>query len=121
MENIIDFIYLHYLRWNRHNWFWKNYTHENAPPNIKKMIGLWKRRLPIDDDMKTSDYSLFWACNFIQVLDGLGFYEYNNSIKKQHNLLPIKVKDELKNYFKKINTNLVYKTHKEIINGTKNS
>ncbi len=121
MENIKDFIYLHYLRWNRHNWFWKNYTYENAPLNIKKMIGLWKRRLPIDDDMKTSNYSLFWACNFIQVLNGFGFYDYNNSIKKQYNLMPTKTKNELENYFKKIDSNLIYKTHKEIINETKNS
>ena len=121
MENIRDFIYLHYLRWNQHNWFWKNYTYENAPLNIKKMIGLWKRRLPIDDDMKTSNYSLFWACNFIQVLNGLGFYDYNNSIKKQYNLIPTKTKNEIENYFKKINNILIYKKHKEIINERKNS
>ena len=121
MENIRDFIYIHYLRCNNKNWFWKSYTEENAPTSLKKMMSLWRRRLPIDDDMKTSDYSLFWACNFIQVLDGLGFYEYNNSIKKQNKLLPIKVKDDLNNHFKNINNNLIFKTHKEIINGTKNS
>ena len=40
MENIIDFIYLHYFAWHKHNWFWKNYGFFNAPPSLKKMIDL---------------------------------------------------------------------------------
>ena len=35
--------------------------------------------------------------------------------------MPTKTKNELEYYFKKIDSNLIYKTHKEIINETKNS
>ncbi len=58
MENIVDFIYLHYFAWHKHNWFWKNYGFFNAPPSLKKMLDLWSRRLPINDDIKGSNYKL---------------------------------------------------------------
>jgi len=122
MENIKDFIYLHYLNSSKHNWFWKNYSYFNAPPNVKKMLDLWKKRLPIDDDIKGSHYKLFWGSNFIQVLDGIGFYNHNKYIKKQYSLLPKEIKNKLQNYIadvlKEKYINSIYKTHKEIIKNT---
>ena len=29
------------LRWHKHNWFWKNFTWENAPPTLKKMLSIY--------------------------------------------------------------------------------
>ena len=119
MENIRDFIYLHYFSWHKHNWFWKNYSYFNAPISLKKMLNLWSKRLPINDDIKTSDYSLFWAPNFIQVLDGLNYYGFNRYVEKQYKFLPKKIKDELEDYLdndlKKKYSNSIFKTHKEII------
>ena len=122
MENIVDFIYLHYFAWHKHNWFWKNYDFFNAPPSLKKMFDLWSRRLPINDDIKGSNYKLFWASNFIQILDGINFYVSKKSIKKQYSFLPEEDKNKLQNYFNNIfkekYVNSIYKTHKEIIKNT---
>lgn len=117
MENIRDFIYLHYLRWNRHNWFWKNFTEMNAPPSLRKMLNVWRRRLPINDDVKGSDYNLFWARNYLQVLYGMGMYDYNKDIEKQYDFMPNTYKSMGDHYYKyilpKSFANLI--THKEYI------
>ena len=119
MENIKDFIYLHYLNSSKNNLFWKNYSYSKAPSNVKKMIDLWKKRLPIDDDLKGSKYKLFHANNFIHVLDGIGFYKPNKFIKKQHSFLPKTTLNEVQNYLDNILNkkyiNSSYKTHKQII------
>lgn len=119
MENIRDFVYLHYFGWHKHNWFWKNYDYFNAPSSLKKNLDIWRRRLPINDDIKTSYYSLFWAPNFIQVLNGIDFYSWNRCVEKQYKLLSKEIKKELENYLdsglKKKYSNVTFKTHKEII------
>ena len=119
MENIRDFIYLHYLSWGKNNSFWKNYTYFNAPPSLQKMLDLWRERLPINDDLKGSDYKLFWACNFIQILHGINFFKKSKFLKKQYDFLPKVTRDELEHYLdstvKKTYSNYIYKTHKEII------
>ena len=83
------------------------------------MIDLWKKRLPIDDDLKGSKYKLFHANNFIHVLDGIGFYKPNKFIKKQHSFLPKTTLNEVQNYLDNILNkkyiNSSYKTHKQII------
>jgi len=118
MNNIRDFIYLHYFKWHKHNWFWKNFDHGNAPPSLKKMLSIWDKRLPINDDIKGSDYKLFRATNFIQVLDGINFYRCNRYLPKQYDFLSRRSKDKVKNCLDKNlkqYTNLKYKTHKEVI------
>jgi tryptophan halogenase len=119
MENIKDFIYIHYINSNKNNLFWKNYSYSKAPTNVKQMLDLWERRLPIDDDIKGSDYKLFWSSHFIQVLYGIGFYKNNKFVKKQYSFLPEEIKNQLQNYLDNIlnkkYANLIYKTHKEII------
>lgn len=119
MENIRDFIYLHYFGWHKHNWFWKNYDYFNAPLSLKKNLNLWSKRLPINDDLKGSNYKLFWAHNFIQVLHGINFFKESKYLKKQYDFLPKEIKKELEDYLddglKKRYSNLIFKTHKEII------
>lgn len=102
MDNIRDFIYLHYLRWHKHNWFWKNFTWENAPPTLKKMLSIWQRRLPLNDDVKGSDFKLFWGRNYLQVLYGMGMYDYNKEIEKQYNCLSNSYKSMVDHYYKNI-------------------
>ena len=83
------------------------------------MLDLWERRLPIDDDIKGSDYRLFWSSHFIQVLDGIGFYKNNKFVKKQYSFLPEEIKNQLQNYLDNILNkkyiNSLYKTQKQII------
>ena len=64
MENIKDFILLHYIKKDK-----EIKLTEKLKDNLKK----WERRLPIDEDFNVykTKYKLFNAENFIQVLYGL--------------------------------------------------
>jgi|TARA_R100000149_G_C5879877_1_gene144590 tryptophan halogenase len=121
MDNVRDFVFLHYLTWKKHNWFWKNYSQMNAPPSLMNFLSICKKRLPINNDLKGSDYKLFWSRNFIQVLYGIGFYSlYKKNLEKQFEFMPESFKSMVDSYFKnnlenKYN-NVVFKTHKQIIN-----
>tara|TARA_R110000824_G_scaffold13840_1_gene59557 strand:- start:1744 stop:3171 length:1428 start_codon:yes stop_codon:yes gene_type:complete len=120
MDNIRDFIYLHYLAWKKNNSFWKNFTKLKAPLSLKKILNLWESRLPIDDDMQDSDYKLFWSKNFIQVLYGIGFFKtYKKGLIEQYNFVPEFVKNMIDNHIdnnvKNKHNKSQLKTHKEWI------
>ena len=115
MDNIRDFIYLHYLNGNRHNWFWKNFTYQNAPPSLRKLLNLWHRRLPIEDDIEGSHYKLFFARNFIHVLYGIDFF-YKESLLKQYENLPPAPKFATEEFSKRLNNyKYDYVAHKQYI------
>ena len=115
MDNIRDFIYLHYLNGNRHNWFWKNFTYQNAPPSLRKLLNLWHRRLPIEDDIEGSHYKLFFARNFIHVLYGIDFF-YKESLLKQYENLPPAPKFATEEFLKRLNNyKYDYVAHKQYI------
>lgn len=121
MDNIRDFVFLHYLPWKKHNKFWKNYMADNAPPSLKRLLSISKKRLLIDDDIEGGDYKLFWARNFIQILYGIGFYKlHNKNLNKQYSFVPETFKIMMKQYFdkelKQRYSNLKLRSHKEIIN-----
>lgn len=121
MDNIRDFVFLHYLPWKKHNKFWKNFMADNAPPSLKRLLSISKKRLLIDEDIEGGDYKLFWAKNFIQVLYGIGFYElHNKNINKQYKYVSSSFKSMMKEYFDNqlVNKykNIPLKNHKEIIN-----
>ena len=118
MENIRDFIFLHYLCNRKDTKFWKDISKIDIPETLKDKLNLWKHRFPIDEDLQGSNYKLFWARNFIQVLNGINFFNKNN-LKKQYNLVPDLLKihikqslDKINNYYKVVET----KSHKDFIN-----
>ena len=120
MNNIRDFVFLHYLPHDKNNKFWKSYTANNAPPSLKKLLSIAKRRLPIDQDIEGGDYKLFWSKNFIQVLYGIGFYKDNTDIKQQYKFVPDTFKHMMNHYFDS-DLKLKYKDvpllkHKNIVN-----
>ena len=121
MNNIRDFVFLHYLPWKKHNKFWKNYMTDNAPSSLKRLLSISKKRLLIDDDIEGGDYKLFWAKNFIQVLYGIGFYKlHNKNLNKQYSFVPETFKIMMNQYFdnelKQRYNNIELKSHKNIIN-----
>jgi hypothetical protein len=118
VENIRDFIVLHYLTKRNDTKFWKNVLKTDIPESLKYNLEKWKTKIPISEDFKNnSTYSMFGPHNFITVMSGLKLFD-KESILKEYNFLS----DNLKNY-----TNLViaqeineenitkYRTHKEIL------
>ena len=94
MDNILDFIFLHYKTRKKNNEFWKHLSEIKGPDSLENNLQVWKNRLPIKEDFsKLSDYILFREDNFILVMEGLGLFN-RDSIKKEYESLHPSIKYE---------------------------
>jgi len=75
MENIRDFISLHYIVKREDTDFWKNIKKIELSDSLKEIIDISKYRLILQDDFKWADYLLFREDNFNQVMYGLGMFD----------------------------------------------
>lgn len=99
-EEIVDFIYLHYICTRKDTDFWKNFTINNLMPNslsekIKKADNaelLWK---------DFEDTNIFGLENYLFVIDGNGIMNYDKYIEKYNGKIK---QEEFLNYLRfKIN------------------
>jgi tryptophan halogenase len=118
MENIRDFIILHYVTKKTNTPFWRDVANIELPESLKSKLSMWEHRLPIDEDFSNvSNYVMFKASNHVLVMDGLDLFN-RNSIKQEYNSNYDYVKldadrtiQELHNFENSIST----LTHKEFI------
>ena len=83
MNNIRDFIILHYITNNTKSQFWKDLQGMSIPDSLGENLIRWKNNLPIADDFKNdSAYSLFKEFNYIHVLNGLGLFDTDQIAKE---------------------------------------
>jgi tryptophan halogenase len=83
LENIRDFIFLHYLRPNQNNHFWTTISDLEMPDSLKENFEIWKHKLPIYDDFSgLTEYILFKSSNFIVLMNGLGLFD-KSSIERE--------------------------------------
>ena len=78
MNNIRDFIVLHYITKRQDSNFWKDINKNEIPDSLKENLNKWKCRLPIREDFLQSNYLLFYECNWINVLYGLKLLNIDN-------------------------------------------
>lgn len=84
MENIRDFVALHYITDKTNSDFWKDLKKIEIPSTLKSKLDAWKHRLPIKEDFNDlSDYILFTDPNFILVMEGLDLFD-RTSIKDEY-------------------------------------
>lgn len=94
MENIRDFICLHYITDKHSTNFWKDLKSVQLPDTLQSKLELWKHRLPIREDYNnSSDYILFRESNFIMVMDGLNLFD-RASIGQEYNSLQDSIKQQ---------------------------
>ncbi len=94
MNNLRDFIFLHYITKKETTDFWKDVRSITPPDSLSNNLELWKNKLPIKEDFSNqSQYCLFWEDNFTVVMHGLGLFNID-SIKAEY--------DALSNDFKNI-------------------
>ena len=74
MNNVRDFVYLHYLVDRNDTDFWKDIKSIPMPNTLKDNLKKWSRRLPIAEDFTETNFVLFKEHNFASVLYGLGYY-----------------------------------------------
>lgn len=83
MENIRDFIVLHYLVDRDDTAFWRNVSGVELPETLQEKLQLWKHKLPVFEDFAgDSRYSLFTDINYIVVMEGLGIINPDD-VKKE--------------------------------------
>ena len=92
VENIRDFVLLHYLTGKKDSKFWKQFK-PILPITLKNNLKKWKHRLPIKEDFN-SEYVLFKPENFSIILKELNLVD-KKSIKKELNNLSKPFKDYL--------------------------
>ena len=88
LENIRDFVILHYLTKKNNTQFWKDVSKIELPESLQSKLDLWKHKLPIAEDFSgLSHYILFRDVHFIFVMHGLGLFD-TNSVKKEYDAIP---------------------------------
>ncbi len=94
MENIRDFIILHYISPRRDTKFWQDVAEIELPESLKNNLAMWKHRLPVSDDF--ANKTLFNEFNHSLVLHGMDIFD-RTSLQKQYNDLHIDAKQYVEN------------------------
>ena len=111
MNNIRDFIFLHYMVKKNNSQFWKDIKKLSIPNSLEKNLEKWKYRLPIREDFMDTKYFLFYESNFASVLYGLNMFNIKNIKKEYENH-----SNEIKNIVEKnINNDIELYSSKEKI------
>ena len=78
IDNIRDFIVLHYVCPRRDTAFWKDVANIKLPERLENNLKIWQDKLPRNTDFSDySDFKLFAESHFILVLYGLGLIDTN--------------------------------------------
>jgi len=86
VENIRDFVMIHYLNRLHNSDFWKELEFE-IPDSLQNKLDMWKNRIPMTMDFKNQrDYHLFGEYSFWLVLYELGCLDNNKVIAEYDQL-----------------------------------
>lgn len=84
IDNIRDFIVLHYVSPRRDTEFWRSVAETKLPESLQEKLDVWHHKLPtMDDFIESSEYRLFSAYHHTLVLHGLGLFDIN-SIRNEY-------------------------------------
>jgi tryptophan halogenase len=123
MENIRDFIVLHYVTNKTNTEFWKDIRLLELPDSLKSKLDKWRHRLPVSEDFNNmSNYILFTPSNFIVVMEGLDLFD-RNSIRLEYNTLHPEMKETANSIIKQqleFEKSIKFITHKEMISIIRN-
>ena len=123
MENIRDFIILHYITNKTNTEFWKDVNALELPDSLTARLQRWRHRLPVSEDFNNmSDYILFTPANFIVIMEGLDLFD-RNSIRAEYNILYPEIKETANNIINQqlvAEKNIKFITHKEMISIIRN-
>ena len=87
LENIRDFVRLHFICKRQDTEFWKLMAETPIPESLEKNLRLWKNKLPIAEDFSgISGYCLFQELHFLMIMHGLDLFDIDN-IKKEYEML----------------------------------
>ena len=123
MENIFNFVALHYYVKKDSSKFWKHVSKDLPFTDfLKEYLPIWNIRLPQDGDF-LGNWNMFAAPNFIHILFGLGLFDLS-SILKEYHVHPFQDRHYFNTLFekqKKWERSCTKMSHKQCINLIKNS
>lgn len=95
-NEIVDFLYLHYVTDKTNNSFWKNFYHENKTPEfIEYILSVIKER-PIDPSIDfVGRQNMFHSSSYFYVLIGNGIIKNKTLLKYLKHMKTEKTKDYL--------------------------
>lgn len=77
LDNIRDFVVLHYQTKRTDSEFWKDVQKMPLPESLQENLNHWKQNLPISEDFNhLPGYVLFRDQNFLHILHGLKLFDY---------------------------------------------
>ena len=119
VENIRDFIVLHFICKRNDTDFWKKVASNPIPNSLQEKLDIWKHRLPIDIDFDTdTKFILFKALHFTMVLHGLELFNVEK-IKNEYDTIDEKYKqvaDEIKKHLlEESNSKYDFLSHKDFL------
>lgn len=84
LDNIRDFICLHYLTDRSDSQFWRAQKSVPIPDRLKDQLEIWRRKMPTKNDFSDlSDKILFSELHYTLILHGLGKFDIE-SIKNEY-------------------------------------
>ena len=88
VENIRDFITLHFVCPRRDTAFWRKVAKVKLPSSLEQNLNVWREHMPIEDDFeKISKSVLFKELHFIFILHGLQLFD-PDKIKEEYVSIP---------------------------------
>lgn len=116
-DDILNFIYFHYMSLRKDTEFWKKFSYKNAPADLKKKMSMWQKRLPNKQDNSNHWNSKSWF------LVGSAQETINKSIAKDY----VDISEEYSraidsyDYYKNYREYRVFecKDHREFLEGLK--
>jgi len=120
LNNIRDYVLLHYLTNRSDTNFWKEATTVELPDTLQSLMEIWKHRLPVKDDVirtYPSNYNMFWDSNWIQILYGINYFDIK-SIENELNSNSERIRKHADNkirYLKYYEPNIKLISHKDYI------
>jgi tryptophan halogenase len=87
LDNIRDFICLHYLTDRNDSRFWKDLKSVTVPDRLVDQLDIWKNKMPTKSDFSDlSDKILFSELHYTLILHGLGKFN-TDSIKNEYEVM----------------------------------
>jgi hypothetical protein len=124
VENIRDFIVIHFLCKRNDTEFWKKVSNLPIPDSLQEKLDLWRDRIPCEMDFdKDSKYIMFKSLHFLMVAHGLELFN-TEGIKQEFESLSRDIRFDADNVVKDLknenDVNEEFVTHKEFLTMVRN-
>lgn len=118
LENIRDFVILHYITGKTNSEFWKSIDNMQLPERLSENIKKWRTNLPILDDFRgVTDYILFRDTHYTHILKGLNLFN-KDAIRFEYEMMHPKMKEHAESAIRDFRTEQMLNPkigHKEFI------